>query len=288
MKLSICLIALFFTQTLWAQPKDFCDSVILQERTVSYCISTTDRQKNPDVVFQFHGLFGNAAVWQIMGVFKKVRKQWRSTGYTPPTVVALSLGPYWLLTDVPSRGAKLDFFHDTVLPYFEQMIGGLGAGRRSLLGESMGGYNALQMALKFPDDFEKVAVLSPALPTLPFGATHDDCREYAARTGANYLQALFVAEMIGHEFRTRQEFENQNPFRRLIENQKLLPKFYISAGDKDGYGFFEGSKLFCELANSQGHPCEFVPIKNGNHRSFEANSLSLFFSKEPRLIGASH
>ncbi len=257
---------------------DECGEMLFEKRQVYYCIARTDRARNPDILFQFHGLLGSHFIWQNLSAFKKVRKNWQQMGFVPPTVVSLSMGPYWVLTDVQKRGALLSLFHNQVLPFFESYVGGLSGGKRLLLGESMGGYNALQLYLKFPQDYKRVAVLCPALPTIPYEPSRHEILAYAKRTGAGPIRAFFTAEMAHHEFSTREEWDAHNPFQLVLKTDVTAPKLYISAADRDGYGFFEGESKFFELAKASGRAVEFVRIANGRHCKMDPQSLSAFLA----------
>jgi len=79
----------------------------------------------------------------------QVRSEWAKNHERVPTVISVSFGPVWLLAEKngsPYSGL-LNAFTEKVMPMLEAQLGGL-HGRRLIVGESMGGFNTLQVALK--------------------------------------------------------------------------------------------------------------------------------------------
>ena len=61
---------------------------------------------------------------------------------------------------------------------------------------------------------------------------------------------------------------------------KNSPRLYISCGDEDEYGFFDGArKLALEIAKPQGVDVTWVPIQGGDHCTVDPLSTALFLEQ---------
>jgi hypothetical protein len=160
--MKFALVALFLasaTSALAADPHCQPMDSPLQGQKAELCIYPGE--KNADVLYFLHGMNENAEMWGQQGFFtEQLRAYWKAHGEAAPTVVSVSFGEVWLLgpkTTAPYGFGSFDLFTDKVMPMIEAKLGGI-KGRRLLLGDSMGGFNSLQLGMK-TDLFVKVAAL---------------------------------------------------------------------------------------------------------------------------------
>jgi enterochelin esterase-like enzyme len=211
-----------------------------------------------------------------------IEGEWHDSGYPAPTVVSISLGPIWLLN--PERA---DEVIKHVIPTIESRLG-IAPRHRYLIGESMGGFNAIQLLMRHPSTFKKVAVLCPGVMRLSPSATRADVTAFVARTGANRRRVEMAVDMWKSGFPTEGMWKEASP---LIAGERLLgpqsPPLYVSCGTKDEFGFFEGAKAFAELAQAKGVPTAWEAVVGG-HCSVAPRAVAQFFSKNDIERGSSN
>lgn len=244
-----------------------CASDTIQGTNFSYCYRNTEAANNDDIVYFFHGLGGNAQTWftQYLGTLM-VQQWWQFRGYRP-RIVTISFGKEWLLVN-SKRSSLLPLFTNRIMPFLEKKMGGLRGGHRHLIGESMGGFNAVEAALKKPGLFSRVALLCPAITTIgPFSGPQEIAR-YIARTGASTLLVRRMLRISRPFFSDNADWEKHNPL-TLVRNYNFSKrsKFYVSTGTWDSYGFQEGSEVFSRLANANSFFSIWVPVP-GPHCNF--------------------
>lgn len=246
----------------------------------SYCISRVEGSKNPDLVYYFHGIDGSEKDWVEHSI--PVREKWAKDGQDAPTVVSISFGTVWLLA--PHSGSELtgmlmDFVMKAAIPQIESKLGGV-HGRRMLVGRSMGGFNATELYLWYPEVFERVALLCPALSQISPFASDEEFEELIARTGALPTRVNRARDLGRFLFQNEANWRTVSPL--LIAPLKVnsrYPKLFVSTGRQDDYGFFDGAEIFADLVHSQGvSEVEWYPVE-GKHCEFDAQALAKFLIK---------
>ncbi|MCX6123756.1 MAG: alpha/beta hydrolase-fold protein, partial [Proteobacteria bacterium] len=166
----------------------------------SYCVNQTSNYDSQTILYHFHGRNGAATWWNDDTYYSaEIQRHWRQTGVTPPLVVSISFGKLWLLVDWEAANAPnlYHIFLDTAMQTVEQRLG-MPIKERMLVGESMGGFNALLIGLKDKSRFLKVAALCPPLPTVsPFASWHDKI-SYVTASSTSWKRAttlLFFAHI---------------------------------------------------------------------------------------------
>lgn len=112
-------------------------------------------------------------------------RQWQESGRTQPTIVTVSFGPDWMLIPrgwAPRTGLRKHFLREA-LPRIEQGLDGASA-VRILLGEFMGGFNAIQ--LLDSGLFSKAAIFCLSVYKLDYPLTLGGAIDLARRTGMEY------------------------------------------------------------------------------------------------------
>lgn len=253
----------------------YCSKETLDQVPFNYCIRQVDRSLTQDVVYFFHGLNGNAETWftQYLGT-KMIQGYWNRNDYKP-TVITISFGTSWLLVN-SHRSRLLPLFINKILPYLESKVGGLQSGRRMLIGQSMGGFNAVQASLQHPELFSKVALLCPALTTLGPFATDEEVLEYIKRNKADPALIANMLRITRQAFADPSEWDRHNPMKLVGQWTSVKrPQFHISIGLTDEYGFFEGSMEFTRLGLKNFFYFDWMPVIGG-HCNFSRLAASKF------------
>ncbi len=122
---------------------------------------------------------------------------------------------------------------------------------RAVAGLSMGGYGALRFAFSSPKKYTAVAALSPAI--FPNVGSKDEFRD---------VQIKLFAGAFDNPFSTKL-FNDNNVF-SLAEKVSSAPATYLSVGDDDWFGLYDGTFAFYQKLKSRKIPAE-LRITDGNH-----------------------
>ncbi len=243
----------------------------------SYCITTTDGSRNRDLLYHFHGKGLNEKTWTETDYFTgMVRTEWARQRVEPPAVISISFGPIWLLVEKNTSEASglFEVFTKVVMPTVEKSLKGF-SGRRLLVGESMGGFNATQVALK-GKGFAKVAILCPPMASFSPFSPQADIDKYIATTKAKPALVKEILELSHYYLPEEADWKITSPLdlARSRLNVKS-PALYVSCGLYDEYGFFTGAEAFAALGASRGARVEWRPVYGG-HCATDAVSLAAF------------
>lgn len=287
MKSWLLSISIIFTFSFaHSTPPDFnktsdysCQQEVMDQVPFSYCIRNVDRTQTSDVIYFFHGLNGGADTWftQYLGT-RMMHEYWNQKGYKP-TIITISFGSSWLLVNT-RRSQLLPLFIEKIMPFLESKIGGLQTGRRMLIGQSMGGFNAVQASLQHPELFSKVALLCPALTTLGPFASEEEIAEYIRRNKADPALIADMVKLTRLAFENQSDWERHDPMKLVSRSSPFRrPQFHISIGVTDEYGFFEGSWVFTKLGLRNFFFFDWMPVIGG-HCNFSRVSASKFIMGE--------
>lgn len=245
-----------------------------------YCIHRAQQGVNGDIAYLLHGRNLDEHIWNDDTYYTALLQQhWEVSGVTPPTVVTVSRGPLWFLTrksEHPASG-QLDALIETVAPVVEARLGA--KGDRIVFGESMGGLNALMLALFEPRFASRVAALCPPLyKASPFDSW-SDWWAFLARTGADPRIMFGILGVAQTYLDTADQWKAINPIQQ-IENVNVaeLPELYVSNGLYDRYGNFEGVEHFVGRARARGARVEWRPLYGG-HCATDIASLAAFLAR---------
>jgi hypothetical protein len=249
-------------------------------------------EKNADVLYFLHGKGGTADQWGSDGFWsQQIRDYWTAHGEAAPTVVAVSLGEVWLLgpkTAAPGGFGSFDLFVGRIMPAVEAKLGGI-KGRRILLGESMGGFNSVQLGMK-TDLFAKVAALCAPMGDGVVGPFSSDAdvtayinRSTALRSGKHTFDELKnsfdTIKMVVGAFWTEQDWPASDPI--VMAKGLRSPRaasWYLAAGYFDHYLAYEGNVAFAGFLAATGTNVDWRP-QWGDHCAIDVPSLSEFLVK---------
>ncbi|WP_415061204.1 alpha/beta hydrolase-fold protein [Bdellovibrio sp.] len=256
-----------------------CGSENLSGISFRYCYRNAEATTSNDIIYFFHGLGGSEETWftQCLGTLV-IQKWWQFRGYRP-RIVAISFGPQWLLVN-NKRFPLLPLFTKGIMPFLEKKMGGLQGGRRHLIGQSMGGFSAAEVALRNPGLFSRVALLCPAITTVGPFSSSEEIENYIERTNANPRLVKRMLKISRGVFLNQRDWENHDPLRLLQKySSAKRSKFYVSTGLSDGYGFLEGSEEFVDIAKDQSIISKWVPVPGG-HCNFGRKATAYFIMGE--------
>lgn len=245
-----------------------------------YCIHPDGAGKPTDTVLYFlHGGGDSEKGWRSWPLSQDFVRRFRDRGVPAPTVVTISFGKLWILSETRTApdGDLFYRFVNEAMPFVEEKVGR--PRKRLLWGMSMGGFNAAQLALKRPELWSATVLSCPAVTVLAPTASVEERAAYSERTGAKRSKVDWMFAQSRRVFPTVELWERHDPL-RLARGEAKLPPFLIECGDKDEWGFYEGAeKLSKELAQ-RGGEVRFEPVPNGAHCAVDADKVLGFLVKE--------
>lgn len=253
-----------------------------------FCITRSETSQNPDFVYHLHGAGHSENTWQDDYYYTgQIRKFWEQHKAAEPTVISLSFGPRWLLAPVNSSrlSGLFEAVTQQIIPQLEKSLGEL-HGRRILLGESMGGFNAVQLAFK-TRLFSKAAILCSPMPfeTSPFSTEAEIKAEIEKSAAYQYyhhdmtmiLQKVESAAALSRTFfPTLDDWKAADPLELAQSvDPHDLPKLYVAVGLHDEYAAYEGNEKFVRRLQDKGVEVEWRP-QWGGHCAIDIPSVANF------------
>ena len=248
----------------------------------SYCVNSVPGSDNPDVLYYLHARNGNETWWNDKDYHTgALYKRWRENGQAEPTVVAISFGKLWVLKeDAAEEGGGLyKVFTDAVVPKIEERLEEK-TGQRMVAGISMGGYNALIVAMKSKGFFSKAASVCAPMPTV---SHHDGVGRVigAARSSKTSLKrALLLWRFSQQYYPTREKWLANDPLTLSASfDPDDAPALYVTCGKSDDWGCFDGTEKLVGNLEKAGGAVQWVP-RDGGHCDIEYPSLAEFLQSE--------
>lgn len=244
----------------------------------SYCINRLPDSANQDLLYYLHARNGNPTWWNDRAYHTgRLYETWRANRQDPPTVVAVSFGKLWMLSDYDPEldGGLFKVFTDTVIPTVEAQID-IRQGQRLLAGISMGGFNTLLLALKSDGVFSRAAAICSPLPTV---SNHDGLMAIlgaARETGTSTKRALMLWAFGRRFYPTRQVWAANDPLSLSRGfSAEAGPALYLTCGRADDWGCFLGSEQLAANIEQAGGDIQWVP-RDGGHCDIDYTSLGAF------------
>ncbi|KLN59656.1 hypothetical protein WH96_16555 [Kiloniella spongiae] len=222
-------------------------SIYLPEK---YCF---DNRLYP-VLYLLHGYGGSHRDWLKAGRVAQTLDLLIADRVIDPMIVVMpSAGKSWYLNS-EQHGAFQSGLGQELPGIMEELLANkVSKGKRAIAGLSMGGYGALKFAFEAPENFIAVAALSPAI--------------FPNVESANIfkpVQIKLFAGAFGDPFSV-EIFNRENVFTALESvKPENFPHTYLTVGDDDWFGLYEGTFALYKELKSRKLPSE-LRITNGNH-----------------------
>ncbi len=255
-----------------------------------YCIYLSSGGTSNDILYYLHGKDNSENTWGDEWFFtSQLRTEWKNQDVKPPIIVSVSFGPRWVLANKNSSefSGLLEAFTMKIMPLIEAQLKGV-TGRRMVMGDSMGGFNSAQLALK-TDLFSKAAIIcapmsevSPYAPRSEVDAHVRNSSAYhyygddKARTVMNAVHEAI--ELVHTFFPTPADWAKANPLELggNLDRAKTT-KFYVTIGMYDKYAAYEANEKFAELLRARGMDVDWRP-QWGGHCAIDIPSLAKFLT----------
>lgn len=227
----------------------------------SWCVSTpAGAPASGHVLYYLHGNGGNEKSWAT-AEHDQLASQWRKYANAPSAVVTVSFGSSWFLT----QSAQENFVRK-VMPEVEARLG-FAVKKRSLLGESMGGFNASVLALAPQRPFERIAIVCPAVYNINPHASAREISQFVARQPAG-TNTKFILKWFDKQrgfYRSAAEFEALNPVRMPERLTSSSTPLFLLGDEKDSLGVYEGALVMAKAAQKRGLNVQWLSIPNADH-----------------------
>jgi S-formylglutathione hydrolase FrmB len=263
--LTLSLFVSAFARPARAEGRAECATIksAILARPVRYCAFLpasfdTDKARRFPVVYYLHGLGDNEQSLLNLGGWDLIEELRRSGKIGDFVVLAPNGGHTFFLNSVDGKIRYEDFLLKEFMPQMEAKYRiDSSAGKRGITGVSMGGFGALRLGFKYPQQFAAVTAQMPAL---------------VAEIPANFnaggpgSPTSMMGDVFGTQF-NRSYFERNNVFyyaRTTLATQLKRLKIYFDVGNNDDYGFEQGGEKLHQLLDSRGVPNEFH-IYPGRH-----------------------
>lgn len=238
----------------------------------SYCVHRQPGSRSRELVVHFHGRRGNERWWNDKTYYTaELYEHWRDAGVDAPTVVSVSFGPLWILA-----GETRQAFDDHVLTEARseaQAWAGHAFEREHLVGESMGGYNALLAAFDAELDFDRIAALCPPLSDRsPFGGG-----VMARVTESSPREAFMLLTFSRAFFEDEDEWRATDPVARALAGERPRSELLLTCGEHDPWGCLAGGMAFTDAVRANGGEAEWIVLPEG-HCAIDTERLAEFLT----------
>ena len=236
-----------------------------------------DKTRRYPVLYFLHGLGDNEQSLLNFGGWDVV-SELRSKGKIGDFVMlAPSAGNTFYINSENGKLRYEDFLMKEFIPAMEKKYRVEGTrAARGITGISMGGYGALRLAFKYPNEFAAVSAQMPALIT-------DVPKDLGASPPGS------AGALLGGVFGSRDYFNRNNVFyfasTDSVASLKRM-KIYFDVGNNDDYGFEHGAQELDKLLKSRGIPHEFHIYPGGHTAQFVVSHFGDVVQFQWNAIGA--
>jgi len=229
--------------------------------------------KSKTLIVYLHGVFQDARRWDT-----RIDDEYRKMGQPNPNVLTISFGPVVFLSPV----LNLEKLSREVNDYAKNIALRIGVKNVHLLGESMGGANAIQLFSRHNSQFDRAAFMCPALSRIsPFAPNRRWQAEIRATNASQVLAQLYRSAQIFFYLRPS-AWAKDSPLAYLKgQNESSADKVpvFVAVAERDKYGF---TKAVYELANQfdrLGYPTYLRSYAGADHCEIDYADLVRFFSE---------
>lgn len=219
---------------------------------ISYQAARADTTKPYEfLIFLLHGHGGDEQDWfqEEEGNVATLLDSLQQHNLIPPVLaVSMNAGNSWY---VDRHESMESFFMEEYIPHIKSVFNLKETPYSILAGNSAGGYGSLRFALKYPDKFEEVILLSPAsYHPLPPAISSSRKIDVFAKDGS-FNDSIWNS------------YSYKNLLPAFFSSEKH-PNFYLSVGDDDAYNIVPVVTELQQTLLEAKVPCE-LRITNGGH-----------------------
>jgi S-formylglutathione hydrolase FrmB len=203
------------------------------------------------VVYLLHGHGGGEWDWLRAGGARETAIRLVEAGVLPPLhLVTPGVGNSWYVDGPEPHGPVATVLLDELMPTAEQALA-VDPERRAIIGLSMGGFGALHLGLRQPEQWRFIGALSPAI--------------FTPESSFSDLQLHLFSGAFGEPFEA-DRYAAAEPFARVPDLAQTAspPAFYLSCGVDDYFGLDAGTRAFGAALADAGVPAT-VQIRPGRH-----------------------
>ncbi len=205
------------------------------------------------VIYALHGMFENSAFLERRGLTPQIEDLVKA-GTAPNAIFVTVDGGNNLFVN-STKGKYQDMVTKDLVEYIDKNYRTIARREgRALLGVSMGGYGALNIAFSHPEVFGVVATHSAMLlteiPTLEAGARGGQMRAFTGVFGEPVDPAVWKAD-------------DPLELAKTVDAKKV-PALYFDCGGQDRYGLFKGNEALHTILDSRKIANDFS-ISPGDH-----------------------
>ncbi len=217
-------------------------------------------QRRYPVVYLLHGYSDNDMGWIQFGEANMTADKGIASGEIPPMIIVMPDGGYtWYTNDYKEKEPWADMFINEFIPYIDATYRTRPKKEfRGISGLSMGGYGALQTAMRNPDVFVACAAFSSGVFTKEEIINLDD------DTYHTYFKSIFGKDLKG-EARYNEQWQAFDPLSLLetVPFEKLKSiRWYLDCGDDD-FLYRGNSAMHVKMRNMElSHEYR---VRNGAH-----------------------
>ena len=249
----------------------------------SWCLHRYQGSDNPDVLYYFHGRNGNARWWNDRDYHTgQLYKVWEKDAVPPPTVVSVSFGKLWVLTEDRAApfGGLYQVFTAAVIPTIEtrlqQQSLPKARGRRLVAGISMGGVNTLIVAFKHRGYFAKAASLCAPLAPVSHHDSISQLRDFIRHSGIRLKRAAMLLMFSLRFYSDKSLWLLNDPMALSATfDAEAAPAIYLSCGEQDDWGCSYGSRLLARQLRDRGADIQWQS-RPGGHCDIDYDALARF------------
>ena len=282
----LCLLGLTFAPLAQAQGRAECATLrsTILSRTVRYCAFLpasfdTDKTRRYPVLYYLHGLGDNEQSLLNSGGWDLIEEMRRSGRVGDFVVLAPYGGHTFFFNSADGKIRYEDFLTKEFMPQMEAKyrVDGVRA-KRGVAGVSMGGFGALRLAFKYPQQFTAVSAQMPALIA--------EIPANLAAGGAG-SPASMMGDVFGNPINPAY-FDRNNVFyyaktTPVVELKRM--RIYFNVGNNDDYGFELGAQKLHRLLDSRGIPNEFYIYPGRHDPQFAARHFGEVVEFQWKAIG---
>ncbi len=238
-----------------------------------------DKTKKYPVLYYLHGLGDNEQSLLNLGGWDMI-EELRRQGKVGDFIVLAPAGDHtFFINSADGKVRYEDFLMKEFMPQMEKKYRGEGThAARGITGVSMGGYGALRLAFKYPNEFEAVSAQMPALIA--------DIPENFTAGGPGSPSGM-MGDVFGSPF-NRAYWDRNNVF-TFAKNDPVAElkrlKIYFDVGNNDDYGFERGAEQLHQLLDSRGVPNELHVYPGRHDPQFAMRHFSSVVEFQWKAIG---